>query len=194
MNLISPFNYKNYNFITENSIDITDAWIQYAEENINRAKNQIELSNIIKNIDIAIKSELSIFEYTLIYCQNNKFDKKFIVPVYNDKLNSIILNLKNIKGINNLTFLKNLISGKINPKYIAFLSPAQIHPEKWASYIQKQEYIDQREKNISYSDAYKCFKCNESKSKITQAQTRCADEPMTTFVKCLVCGNTYKFC
>ena len=53
--------------------------------------------------------------------------------------------------------------------------------------------MEQREKNIVYSDAYKCFKCGESKCKITQAQTRSADEPMTTFVVCVVCHNTFKF-
>ena len=60
-------------------------------------------------------------------------------------------------------------------------------------YYKEKEYIEQREKNIVYSDAYKCFKCGESKCKITQAQTRSADEPMTTFVVCVVCHNTFKF-
>ena len=194
MNLVSPFNYTNYNFVTENSADISDLWIQYAEENIDRAKNQLQLNKLIGNIDLALKIELSIFEYTLIYCQNNKFDKRFIISVYQDKFNYIISNLKNIPGINNLTLKPNLLNGKINPNYLAFLSPQQIHPEKWDYCIKKKENIEQRENSISYSDAYKCHKCGESKSRVRQSQTRCADEPMTTFVTCLVCHNTFKFC
>ena len=61
--------------------------------------------------------------------------------------------------------------------------------------MQKKKRIkvkQQHENNIVYSDAYKCFKCGESKCKIAMKQMRSADEPMTTFVKCLVCGNAFK--
>jgi len=190
----NPYNHTKYNFVIENSIDLKDSWIQYAELCIDRASNQILLSNILNDIDIAIKIELSIFEYALNYC-NNKYDKNYIKPVYEDKFNFILANLDEFKkGINNKYLKKNILEKKINPSYIAFLSPAQIHPEKWSYVIKKKEYIEQRENNIAYSDAYKCRKCGESKSKITQAQTRSADEPMTTFVVCLVCHNTFKFC
>lgn len=194
INYTSPFNYSKYNFIIDNSIDLKDSWIQYAESCINRAKNQIILSNLLNNIDIALKIELSIFEYALNYC-NNKYDKQFIKPVYDDKFNFILANLDECKkGILNKDFKNKILTNKINPNFVAFLSPAQIHPEKWSYVIKKKEYIEQRENNIAYSDAYKCKKCGESKSKITQAQTRSADEPMTTFVVCLVCHNTFKFC
>jgi transcription elongation factor S-II len=192
---IGPFSHTKYNFIIDNSVDIKDSWIQFAELCIDRAKNQIILSNLLTNIDIAVKIESSIFEYSLNYCQNNTFNKNYIKPTYHDKFLNILSNLdENKNGIQNKTFKKNLLEGKINPNYVAFLSPAQIHPEKWSHVLKKKEYIEQRENNISYSDAYKCFKCGESKSKITQAQTRSADEPMTTFVVCLVCHNTFRFC
>jgi DNA-directed RNA polymerase subunit M/transcription elongation factor TFIIS len=195
LNYTSPYNYSKYNFITENSIDLKDNWIKYGENIIDRANKQIILSDLLNDIDIAIKIELSIFEYSLIYCLNNKYDKNYIKPVYEEKFNFIITNLdeNNIK-INNQTFKKDIMSNKINPSYIAFLSPQQVHPQRWINLIKKKKYIEQRENNIAYSDAYKCYKCGESKSKITQAQTRSADEPMTTFVVCLVCHNTFKFC
>lgn len=191
---ISPYNQSKYNFIIENSIDLKDTWIQHAETSIDRTKNQIILSDLLNDIDMAIKIEESIFEYALNYCQNNKYDTGYIKPIYEDKLNFVLTNLdENIKGIENKTFKKFLLNKKINPSYVAFLSPAQIHPEKWSHIIKKKEYVEQRENNIAYSDAYKCRKCGESKCKITQAQTRSADEPMTTFVVCLVCHNTFKF-
>ncbi len=190
----SPYNHTKYDFITENSVDIKDYWIQHAEKEIPRSEYQVKLINTLMDVDIALKIELSIFEYALIYCQNNKYGIQFIKPVYDDKFNTIMTNIEDIPGINNHTFKKDLTEGKINPKYVAFLSPAQIHPVKWQYLIKKREYIEQRENNISYSDAYKCYKCGESKCKISQAQTRSADEPMTTFVTCLVCHNTFKFC
>jgi DNA-directed RNA polymerase subunit M/transcription elongation factor TFIIS len=192
---ISPYNQSKYNFVIENSIDLKDHWIQYAESNIDRSSKQIQLSNLLSNIDIAIKIESSIFEYALIYCLNNKYDKNYIRPIYDEKFNFILTNLdENNNKINNKNFKLNIQSGKINPSYVAFLSPQQVHPEKWAYLIKKRKYVEERENNIAYSDAYKCYKCGESKSKITQAQTRSADEPMTTFVVCLVCHNTFKFC
>jgi DNA-directed RNA polymerase subunit M/transcription elongation factor TFIIS len=192
---ISPFNQSKYNFVIENSIDLKDSWIQFAESNIDRPSKQIQLSNLLSNIDTAIKIESSIFEYALIYCLNNKYDKNYIRPTYDEKFNFILTNLdESNKKINNKNFKSNILSGKINPSYVAFLSPQQVHPEKWAYLIKKRKYIEERENNIAYSDAYKCYKCGESKCKITQAQTRSADEPMTTFVVCLVCHNTFKFC
>lgn len=47
--------------------------------------------------------------------------------------------------------------------------------------------------NQSMTDEYKCGKCKQRKCKYSQAQTRSADEPMTTFVTCLVCGNRWRF-
>ena len=190
----SPFSHTNYDFIIPNSIDIKDHFIRYAESCLNRPSIQIILNNIFMDIDIAIKIELSIFEYALNYCNNNKYDQNYVKPIYQNKLNEILVNLdENKKNINNKTFKKNILSGKIEPNSVAFLSPSQIHPEKWAQIIKKKEYVERREKNIVYSDAYKCFKCGESKCKITQAQTRSADEAMTTFVVCVVCHNTFKF-
>jgi DNA-directed RNA polymerase subunit M/transcription elongation factor TFIIS len=192
---ISPYNQSKYNFVIENSIDLKDSWIQYAETHIDRSSRQIELSNLLSDIDIAIKIESSIFEYALIYCLNNKYDKNYIRPVYDEKFHFILTNLdESNKKINNKNFKSNILKEIINPSYVAFLSPQQVHPEKWAYLIKKRKYIEERENNIAYSDVYKCFKCGESKSKITQAQTRSADEPMTTFVVCLVCHNTFKFC
>ncbi len=190
----SPYSYTNYEFVTENSVDIRENWIQYAENVINRAEYQMKLSNILLDVDIALKIELSIFEYSLIYCQNHKFNMEFVKSVYEDKFHNIVSNIILTPGIDNKTFKNLLLEKKINPSYVAFLSPAQIHPDKWQYFIKKKEYIEQKENNISYSNAYKCYKCGESKAKVTQAQTRSADEPMTTFVTCMVCQNTFKFC
>ena len=157
--IISPYNHTKYDFIIDNSIDLKDNWIQYAENNIDRVSNQIILSNLLNDIDIAIKIELSIFEFALNYC-NNKYDKNYIKPVYDDKFNFILSNLdENRNGIKNKTFKKMILNKNINPCYVAFLSPSQIHPEKWSYVIKKKEYIEQRENNIAYSDSYKCKKC-----------------------------------
>jgi len=42
---------------------------------------------------------------------------------------------------------------------------------------------------IISSSEFKCRKCKSEKTSVSQAQTRSADEPMTTFVTCLECGS-----
>ncbi len=186
MNLTSPFNNKNYDFICENTVDLTDDFIEYSENNLNRTKNIFDIYTSINNIDNAIKIELSIFEYSLLYCVNHDFNKEYVVPIYNEKMNNLLIALKNNTEFTNITIKK------INPKYIGFLPFEKLFPEKWNIVIAKLEEKEQHENNIVYSDAYKCFKCGESKCKISMKQIRSMDEPMTTFVKCLVCGNAFK--
>lgn len=43
------------------------------------------------------------------------------------------------------------------------------------------------------STSFFCSKCKHNDTQYNQAQTRSADEPMTTFVLCNVCGNRWKF-
>lgn len=48
--------------------------------------------------------------------------------------------------------------------------------------------------NSAETDQFKCGKCHQRRTKYYQMQTRSADEPMTTFVTCINCGNRWKFC
>lgn len=46
---------------------------------------------------------------------------------------------------------------------------------------------------MAESDEFVCGKCRSRRTIYFQKQTRCADEPMTTFVRCVVCDNRWKF-
>ena len=144
----SPFHYSQYNFITENSVDIKESYIQYAEKTLEREKNQIIINEIIGNIEIAIGIELSIFEYSLIYCLNNNYNSNFLKPVYDDKLYNILLNLDPNSNLKNLTLKANILNGKIKPCDVAFMSPSQLHPEKWMYLIKKKEYKENETKEV----------------------------------------------
>ncbi|KAG0325986.1 RNA polymerase II elongation factor [Podila horticola] len=49
------------------------------------------------------------------------------------------------------------------------------------------------EEQQAETDMFKCGKCKGRKTRYYQMQTRSADEPMTTFVTCINCGNRWKF-
>lgn len=49
------------------------------------------------------------------------------------------------------------------------------------------------QEEYSVSKTIQCGKCKQFNVKYTQAQTRSADEPMTTFCECMNCGTRWKF-
>lgn len=48
-------------------------------------------------------------------------------------------------------------------------------------------------KQEASTDMFKCGKCKQRKCNYYQMQTRSADEPLTTFVSCVHCGNRWRF-
>lgn len=48
-------------------------------------------------------------------------------------------------------------------------------------------------KQEASTDMFRCGKCKERKCTYFQMQTRSADEPLTTFVSCVHCGNRWRF-
>jgi transcription elongation factor S-II len=144
------------------------------------------------DLKLAIGIEKGIFEFSLLHVYMNSLNWPFITAVYNDKLFDILVNLdtKN-KHVNNKNLKINILDGKIKPEFVAFMSPEQLHPKRWSELILKIKNREDKENNMATTDLYKCKKCKERKCKVTQLQTRSSDEPVTTFVTCLVCYNTF---
>ena len=136
--------------------------------------------------------ENGIFEFTLIQTTINKLLPIIAINVYHDKLHDICVNLDiNNKNIKNKTLYNSIINQEIKPYYLAFLSPGQLHPKRWAPILKKINQKNETKNTIIATDLYKCYKCGESKCKASQIQTRGADEPMTIFITCLICYNTF---
>lgn len=115
-------------------------------------------------------------------------------PEYKSKLRSLFQNLKNIS---NRELGPRILSGEITAaKFVVMthdeLKSAQQRKveEKLNKENMKNAQVPQAERSIS--DALKCGKCGQKKVSYSQAQTRSADEPMTTFCECTVCGNRWK--
>ncbi|GAB7341718.1 hypothetical protein MBLNU457_g0057t1 [Dothideomycetes sp. NU457] len=114
---------------------------------------------------------------------------------YKTKLRSFFQNLKNKS---NPGLRANVLSGTIAPERFVAMTHDEMKSDKMKELdekLQKENFdkamVAQEEKSISSS--LQCGKCGQKKVSYSQAQTRSADEPMTTFCQCTVCGNRWKF-
>jgi transcription elongation factor S-II len=117
-------------------------------------------------------------------------------PEYRAKLRSLFQNLKNLS---NRELGPRVMSGEITPAQFVVMSHEELksaerrkEDEKLHAENMKKAQVPMAEKSIS--DALRCGRCGQRKVSYSQAQTRSADEPMTTFCECTVCGNRWKVC
>ncbi|KAM0287990.1 hypothetical protein ACHAQH_000058 [Verticillium albo-atrum] len=120
---------------------------------------------------------------------------KGVTDEYKKKIKSLFSNLK-VKT--NRELGRNVMDGKITADRFVTMTQDELksaEQRKIENELQeenmKKAQVPMAEKSIS--DALKCGKCGQKKVSYTQAQTRSADEPMTTFCECTVCGNRWKF-
>ncbi|TAQ84734.1 hypothetical protein B7494_g6934 [Chlorociboria aeruginascens] len=114
---------------------------------------------------------------------------------YRSKLRSLFQNLKNVT---NRELSPRVLSGEITPEKFVTMSHEELKSAELREVEKKlnkenmsKAQVPMAEKSIS--DALRCGKCGQKKVSYSQAQTRSADEPMTTFCECTVCGNRWKF-
>lgn len=117
-------------------------------------------------------------------------------PEYRTKLRSLFQNLKNKQ---NRELGPRVMKGEIPADKFVIMTHDELKSaerKKEDDELQrdnmKRAQVPMAEKSIS--DALKCGKCGQKKVSYSQAQTRSADEPMTTFCECTVCGNRWKVC
>lgn len=114
---------------------------------------------------------------------------------YKAKIRSLFSNLKNKSSVN---LRKMVQSGQIAPKRFATMTAEEMKSDERKAADEKLEkenmnnaMVAQVEKSISKE--FQCGKCRQRMVSYSQAQTRSADEPMTTFCECMNCGNRWKF-
>ena len=152
-----------------------------------------KLNEIIENEKNSSNLEKGIFNYALKEAANRKvvkkWDNQYFVQIYIDRLRSIYLNLKNPE------ILEQIKSEAIQAHTVAFMTHQEMRPDKWKELIEDKVKKDKNkfETNVEAStDTFTCRKCKSNKCTYYQMQTRSADEPMTTFVSCIECGQRWK--
>ena len=157
-----------------------------------RTNIQKKLDEILNNEKNSSNLEKGIFNYSLKEADQRKivkkWDNKQFIQIYVDRLRSIMINLKG-------DILKQIDEGTIKPHIVAFMTHQELSPERWATMIETKTKRDKNkfETNMSAStDLFTCRKCKGNQCTYYQMQTRSADEPMTTFVTCLIFTARFK--
>lgn len=157
-----------------------------------RSNIREKLKNILNDEKIISNMEKGIFNYSLKEAERHKivkkWDNKYFVQIYVDRLRSIVLNLKG-------ELLQQINDGIIQPHIVAFMTHQELAPEKWAKLIEAKSKRDKNkfETNIAAAtDTFTCRKCKGKNCTYYVQQTRSSDEPSTIFVQCSDCGNRFK--
>ena len=149
------------------------------------------MSQTLENIfskDEFILFNKSLDKYVDEYINSIQIPEQFKKDIITNKINDLTYNL----NANNY-IIEKIKNKEIDIKDLPYLDPSELNPEYWKKIKERKEHIEHKKNNMATTDLYECKKCKQRKSVTWQLQTRSADEPMTTFVRCVNCGFTFKF-
>ena len=164
-----------------------------------RINSTDKINSIINNKILSKKIEIGVYNYSLQQANKLGIMKKWsnihFRKLYLHKIISIYINLNPNSYVKNTRLIKRLREEEFNPKELAMMTPQHMFPEHWKDLLDEKNEIDKMLYELrteTATDIYKCGRCKKRMCTYYQLQTRCADEPMTTFITCLNCGKRWK--
>jgi DNA-directed RNA polymerase subunit M/transcription elongation factor TFIIS len=154
------------------------------------------VNNLIKIVDnklLAENIEKGVVNFARKESTSQKIEKKWknpsFVQIYLCRLKTIFENIKKDE------LLKSLQNKLIKPTILAYMTHQEMDPSRWEVLLELKMKRDKKKydtKLEAATDTFKCRKCKSNECTYYQMQTRSADEPMTTFVTCINCGNRWR--
>lgn len=152
-----------------------------------KIKLAINLERGIFNACVSQKDSKTIF-------WNNSFRDQYISHFLH-----IYHNLNPNGHVGNPNLLRRFLDKEFSIDYLCReMSGEDMFPERYYEYHQEQqEELDKIEAHKAMlnqvTGLFRCGKCKQNKTTYYQLQIRGADESMSTFVTCVICGNKWRF-
>jgi len=147
----------------------------------------------VDNKSLAENIEKGVVNFSRKESTSQKIEKKWknptFVQIYLCRLKTIFENIKKDE------LLKSLQNKLIKPEILAYMTHQEMDPSRWEVLLELKMKRDKKKydtKLEAATDTFKCRKCKSNECTYYQMQTRSADEPMTTFVTCINCGNRWR--
>ena len=153
-----------------------------------RAKFAGMLDNETKSENL----EKAIFNYALQEATMRKEVKKWETPrfvqIYNDRLWTVFVNLKNPR------ILESIKTNELLPQTFVFMTHQEMDPDHWKELLDKKRILEANTDTtlVANTDMFTCKKCRSTNCNYYTMQTRSADEPETIFITCIDCGKHWK--
>jgi DNA-directed RNA polymerase subunit M/transcription elongation factor TFIIS len=150
-----------------------------------RAKMRAHIAPLAE-VDVVLL-EKGIYNAAIQICNERRIIKKWDNPKFLDVYLSVFKTVYfNVRS-------DPMIVDPSAPYQVAFMTHQEMSPKQWRHIVEKKQKTDNYEKRAAVTtDQFVCGKCKMRKCTYSQAQTRSADEPMTTFVTCLQCGHRWR--
>lgn len=145
------------------------------------------LKKSIKSAPTVAHIDKQLHDYATEYITINSLDNEYYDNIYFCKLQEIH------KAVLEGDLVNRMKSDKVLKDNLVRLPSNKLIPKAWEDLIYKQNLLKDKQDNLATSDIYECPNCGKRKCVVTQAQIRSADEPYTTFFKCIPCGHTMTF-
>ena len=164
------------------------------EKTINLIKDKTKLEDIVcKDI------EIGIFNWCIQYANEQEYAKSWknpkFVNLYIEKARSIVYNLDPESYIQNTNLLNRVKEKEFLPHEVAFMKPENLFPDRWKDSVEAlfKKYENAYENKVhAMTNMFKCGKCKKRECTFTEVQLRSSDEPMTLFIRCINCGNSWR--
>ena len=143
--------------------------------------------------------EIGIYNWCINECGIRRIARNWKNPkfmkLYVEKARSVISNVDKESYVQNTKLIDRIKEKEFCPHELAFMKPENVYPDIWSNTVDillKKYEIAYENKLVAMTDMFKCGRCKKRECTFVEMQTRAADEPMTVFIRCINCGNSWR--
>lgn len=142
--------------------------------------------------------EIGIYNASIDFASANKIPLTWQSELFKDaylaRARSVFANLNCESYVANTNLIERLKDGEFYPHAIAAMPRENVFPERWRAIKESEERKLQSAyemTQVTMSDQITCGNCKKKKVSYYELQTRSADEAMSIYYTCLLCGHKW---